>query len=151
MPDTIILYGKPTCAMVPTVRLVLERADADYEYINILADGQATARVREVNHGHEGVPTLEFPDGSTLTEPSTGDVKDKLRAMGYDIPTPSVAERLHALIAHPLVLYVALLVFVIGAFSGNRLLAIIGVVALSLILATNLLWTRVSTSRTLKR
>ena len=104
-----------------------------------------------MNLGHESVPTLEFPDGSALTEPSAGDVKDKLRAMGYDIPTPSAMERLQALIAHPLALYVTLLVLAFGAFSGNSLLVIIGAIALGLKLATNLLWTRVSTPSKLKR
>ena len=146
MRGRILLYGKPACAMVPPGRRILEQTGADYEYISILADAEAKARVREVNLGHESVPALEFPDGSTLTEPSTGDVNEKLRALGYDIPIFSVAERLCAFLARPLAVYTALQVSVFGAPSGNGLLALIGIVALGLKLARNLLWTRADTS-----
>lgn len=142
MSDKIILYGKPTCGMVAPVRLVLEQANADYEYINILADAQAKARVREINNGYESVPTLEFPDGSTLSEPLAGEVKTKLRALGYEIASPSGTQRLQALIANPLAIYAALLSLVIGVFSGNNLLLVIGLTVFGLRLLTNVLWAR---------
>lgn len=35
--------------------------------------------------GNESVPTLLFPDGSTLTEPSVGELKAKLESLGYEV------------------------------------------------------------------
>ena len=37
-------------------------------------------------NGYESVPTLVFPDGSTLTEPTNGGLQAKLGEMGYTVP-----------------------------------------------------------------
>jgi mycoredoxin len=34
-----------------------------------------------INRGYRSVPTLIFPDGSTLTEPRTSDLVQKLQAI----------------------------------------------------------------------
>jgi mycoredoxin len=87
---TIKLYAHPACSMVPVVTTVLKGAKVDYVYINIYEDNIAREFVREVNNGYESVPTLLFPDGSTLTEPSTGALKNKLNKFGYDVPLKSL-------------------------------------------------------------
>jgi mycoredoxin len=87
---TIKLYAHPTCPMVPPVIALLKGAEADYDYINIHQDDFARDYVREVNNGYESVPTLLFPDGTTLTEPSTGELKNKLNEFGYDVPFTSL-------------------------------------------------------------
>jgi mycoredoxin len=69
--------------MVRPVKMLLENSGAAYEYINILQDNDARAQVRAINHGNESVPTVVFPDGSTLTEPSTKILIAKLLALGY--------------------------------------------------------------------
>jgi mycoredoxin len=60
------------------VRSALDQAGIAYEYINIRQDEAGRARVREINAGCESVPTLVFPDGSTLTEPSPHALQQKL-------------------------------------------------------------------------
>lgn len=85
MAEKILVYGHPACPAVPPVRAMLAHAKVAHAYINIRQDGQAAALVRTINGGHESVPTLVFPDGTTLTEPSTGDLKRKLEAMGYRV------------------------------------------------------------------
>lgn len=85
MAEKILIYGHPACPAVPPVRAMLAQAKVAYEYINIRQDGQAAVLVRTINGGNESVPTLVFPDGTTLTEPSTGDLKRKLEAMGYRV------------------------------------------------------------------
>ena len=60
------------------MRSALDRAGINYAYVNIRQDEAARARVREINGGCESVPTLVFPDGSTLTEPSTSLLNQKL-------------------------------------------------------------------------
>lgn len=69
---------------------MLERVGAEYEYINIYQDVMARERVREINQGYESVPTLEFADGSTLTEPSTGELRKKLQSLGYHVPLTAI-------------------------------------------------------------
>ena len=88
--DTIIMYGTPTCPMVPPMKQMLARVDVQYEYVNLVGDLMARERVREINNGYESVPTFEFPDGSTLTEPSAGEMKRKLEHMGYDVPVSAM-------------------------------------------------------------
>lgn len=83
---TVMLYGRPTCAMTGPIRQVLERAGVPHTYVNILQDEAARERVRAINNGYESVPTLVFPDGSTLTEPSTAALTRKLSLLGYRVP-----------------------------------------------------------------
>ena len=83
MPDTIIVYGHPTCPGIGPVKGLLTQAKVKFEYIDIHQDGVAAARVRTINNGNESVPTLVFPDGSTLTEPTVGELQSKLKSLGY--------------------------------------------------------------------
>ncbi len=85
MKEKILVYGRPYCAMVPPVRKLLERAEVDYEYTDIWEDEEAAARVRRINQGNETVPTLVFPDGATMTEPSLRELLGKLAEMGYQL------------------------------------------------------------------
>jgi mycoredoxin len=64
---------------------MLTQAKVPYTYVDIHQDTHAAALVRSINQGNESVPTLVFPDGSTLTEPSPTDLKRKLEAMGYQV------------------------------------------------------------------
>ena len=84
--EPIIIYGTPTCPMVGPVKRMMSHADVPYEYINIHQDDDARQRVRDINQGNESVPTIIFPDDSSLTEPSAGELKSKLESIGYDVP-----------------------------------------------------------------
>jgi mycoredoxin len=92
--NRILLYGSTVCHMVPPVRNMLQRASADFEYVNIFNDHQARERVRAINGGYESVPTLVFPDGSTLTEPSLEALRAKLQDLGYEIAEPAAGQQL---------------------------------------------------------
>ncbi len=84
-PSKIILYGHSVCPGVGPVKGMFKQANIDYEYINIMQDPEAAARVQAINKGNESVPTLVFPDGTTLTEPSTGELIAKLKSLGYQV------------------------------------------------------------------
>lgn len=118
MSQKLILYGTPTCPMVPPVRGLLERAKVDFEYINIREDSEGRERVREINNGNESVPTLLFSDGSTLTEPSTRELKGKLKAEGYQAISPSPIQ---ALRENPIISFLALFFLLIGTFNSDGL------------------------------
>ena len=85
MPTPITLYGTPICPGLPPVRGLLAQAKIPYDYIDISRDPAAAAKVRALNDGNESVPTLTFPDGSSLTEPSAGQLKEKLEGLGYQV------------------------------------------------------------------
>jgi mycoredoxin len=111
--NKIVLYGSPACAGVPSVRNALERADAVYEYVDIHKVLEARERVREINHGYESVPTLVFPDGSTLTEP---------RWMEWT----------QLALQHPITRLVGIICLIGGMLSETDWLLIVGVVVLGL-------------------
>lgn len=111
MPEKITLYGHPACPMVYPVRAMFDRAGVVYEYINIHEDNHARERVREINNGNESVPTLIFPDGSTMTEPPMNLLESRIRAMGYQIPLTT------RLLAYaPRLLLVAIIIWAILRF-----------------------------------
>lgn len=85
MPDAIIVYGHPTCPNLGPVKGLLTQSKVKFEYIDIHQDGVAAARVRAINNGNESVPTLVFADGSTLTEPTVGELQSKLKSLGYKV------------------------------------------------------------------
>jgi mycoredoxin len=57
---------------------VLKANGIAYDEVDIEHDSAAAEFVGSVNGGNKTVPTVKFTDGSTLTNPSLGDVKAKL-------------------------------------------------------------------------
>ena len=55
MTERIILYGSLTCPMVPPVRSLLQRASAEFDYVDILFNQEARRRVIEINQGNASV------------------------------------------------------------------------------------------------
>jgi mycoredoxin len=74
----IILYATSWCYMSRNTRAFLDRNQIDYDYIDIDKDQAGEQFVLKTNHGYRSVPTLLFPDGSTLTEPSQSELSTKL-------------------------------------------------------------------------
>ena len=58
----------------------LDREGLAYRVVDIEHDPTAADYVMSVNGGNQTVPTLVFPDGSALTNPSVAQVKEKLVA-----------------------------------------------------------------------
>lgn len=85
MIDAIIVYGHPTCPLIGPIKGLLTQSKVKFDYVDIHQDSDAAARVREINNGNASVPTLVFPDGSTLTEPSVGELKSKLESLGHKV------------------------------------------------------------------
>ena len=85
MQDAIIVFGHPTCPSLGPVKGLLTQSKVKFEYVDIHQDSVAAARVRTINNGNESVPTLVFPDGSTLTEPTVGELQSKLTSLGYKV------------------------------------------------------------------
>ena len=113
--------------MVPPVRGMLKRSQADFEYINIHQDNDGRERVRQINNGNESVPTLVFSDGSTLTEPSTKQLKETLEGLGYQVIPPTATE---ALRENPIRSLLGLLFLLMGFFDGNPWLIGFGLLVL---------------------
>ena len=79
--DKIKVYGNSWCGDTRRARQFFDSNQIEYDWIDIEKDPEAAKIVEEINHGYRSVPTIVFPDGSTLTEPSTYELNKK---MGID-------------------------------------------------------------------
>jgi len=59
-------------------RRIFDELEIPYQWIDIDKDPEARSYVEEVNHGFRSVPTIIFPDGSMLVEPSNEILREKL-------------------------------------------------------------------------
>ncbi|UCG22831.1 MAG: NrdH-redoxin [Chloroflexota bacterium] len=76
--EKINLYVSNWCAHSRSVEGFLDRNNITVNKIKIDGDQQARAELVEINDGYASVPTLVFPDGSKLTEPSLSQLRAKL-------------------------------------------------------------------------
>ena len=68
--NDIILYGNTHCGGVRRARLFLDEHKIGYRFIDIDKDEEAAKHLESLARGYRSVPTLEWPDGSVLVEPS---------------------------------------------------------------------------------
>jgi len=132
--DNIVVYGSEICPMVPPVRGLLRRADVTYEYISIFRSPAARRRVMEINHGNASVPTLVFPDGSTLTEPTQAELTAKLQAMGHTIRPETRLQGVLLVLQAPTILTFGVVFLAIGVVASQPSLTVAGVVLLAVAL-----------------
>jgi mycoredoxin len=76
----VTMYSTVWCGYCRRLKDQMEREGITYRVVDIEDDPTAAALVMSVNGGNQTVPTLVFPDGSALTNPSLAQVKDKLAA-----------------------------------------------------------------------
>jgi len=81
MTATFTMYTTPWCGYCVRLKHGLERAGLTFTEVDIEQDESAAERVMQVNGGNQTVPTLEFADGSALTNPSVQQVQEKLAAL----------------------------------------------------------------------
>ena len=73
----IIMYATTWCGDCRMAKRWFDQHGIAYDYINIEEDAEATARVVQINGGQQRVPTIIFPDGSVLVEPSARELAAK--------------------------------------------------------------------------
>jgi mycoredoxin len=74
------MYTTVWCGYCQRLKAQMTREGIVFEEIDIENDPEAAAFVESVNGGNQTVPTLVFPDGTALTNPSIGQVKERLAA-----------------------------------------------------------------------
>jgi mycoredoxin len=74
----LTMYSTTWCGYCFRLKSQLERDGIGFEVVDIERDEAAAAYVMGVNSGNQTVPTLRFPDGSALTNPSIVQVKQRL-------------------------------------------------------------------------
>lgn len=75
---TVTIYSTPWCGYCHRLKSQLGREGVSYVEINIEEDPESAAFVESANGGNQTVPTVLFPDGSVLTNPSAAEVHARL-------------------------------------------------------------------------
>ena len=81
MSETIKMYSTPWCGDCRRAKMIFQSEGVSYEEIDISDNAEAVAYVEKVNNGLRSVPTIVFPDGTIMVEPSSPDLVKKLRAL----------------------------------------------------------------------
>ena len=76
----LTMYSTTWCGYCVRLKRMLDREGITYDEVNIEADPKAADLVMRVNGGNRTVPTVVFPDGAALTNPSIDQVKAALAA-----------------------------------------------------------------------
>lgn len=78
----VTMYSTPWCGYCQRLKAQMGREGIAFVEVDIEQDPEAAAFVEQVNGGNQTVPTLLYADGSAETNPSIGQVKAKLEAIG---------------------------------------------------------------------
>ncbi len=89
-PAGLIVYGHHACGLARMLAEALAERHIDHEWRDVL-NGEPRFReeLRRLARGYLSVPTVIFPDGTVMVEPSPGEVLRKLSSHG-----PGLVERL---------------------------------------------------------
>lgn len=78
MLQPLTMYTTTWCAFCRRLKSQLARDGIEMAEVDIEQDPAAADYVMSVNGGFQTVPTVVFPDGSAMTNPSAAQVKERL-------------------------------------------------------------------------
>jgi mycoredoxin len=81
MTQPLTMYTTPWCGYCKRLKRQLAADGIEMTEIDIEQDQAAAEFVMTVNSGNQTVPTVVFPDGSALANPSVATVKARLHEL----------------------------------------------------------------------
>lgn len=81
MSQPVTMYSTPWCGFCRRLKTQLAREGIEITEINIEQDPAAADYVMSVNGGNQTVPTVVFPDGTAMTNPSAAQVRERLKGL----------------------------------------------------------------------
>jgi mycoredoxin len=81
MAEPLTMYTTQWCAFCRRLKSQLAGDGIEVVEVDIEADPDAADYVMAVNGGFQTVPTIVFPDGSALTNPSPAAVREHLNEL----------------------------------------------------------------------
>jgi len=76
-PSQIVMYATEYCFDCMRAKKFFEANNISYLHVGLEGNEEATEFVIQINNGYRSVPTIVFPDGSILVEPSWDELKQK--------------------------------------------------------------------------
>lgn len=77
-PSQIVMYATEYCSDCHRAKKFFEANGIEYLRVGLEGNDEATEFVLNVNKGNRSVPTIIFPDGEVLVEPSWEDLRIKI-------------------------------------------------------------------------
>jgi len=77
----VTMYTTPWCGYCRRLKSQLAREGIEVAEIDIERDPAAADYVMSVNGGTQTVPTIVFPDGTAMSNPSAAQVRERLAAL----------------------------------------------------------------------
>ena len=78
---TFTMFSTPWCGYCHRLKSQLEREGIEFEMVDIEQHPEHVTTVEQANGGNQTEPTLLYRDGSTQTNPSVAQVKEKLASL----------------------------------------------------------------------
>lgn len=79
-PETMTMYSTTWCGYCRRLKSQLVREGIEFAEVDIEKTPGAAEFVMGVNGGNQTVPTVHFPNGTALTNPTLAEVKAQLTA-----------------------------------------------------------------------
>ncbi len=136
MPARIRIYGSPHCPMIEPVREILQRAKAPFDYIDISRDAPGRAALHQITHGYDTVPTVVFPDGLSLVEPTMDQLRQQLLRLGYQVHPVVATRKFLAIAANPATAFLGVMGVAIGIGTDTTWLWITGLILVLVVIAS---------------
>jgi mycoredoxin len=77
----ILMYGATWCRDCRRVKQFFDTRGIDYHWIDLEKVPQAVEVVLKHNNGMQSIPTILFPDGTVLVEPSNQELAVKVEEL----------------------------------------------------------------------
>ena len=84
MSEPVTMYTTQWCAFCRRLKSQLARDGIEVVEVDIERDEEAARYVLSVNGGNMTVPTVVFPDGTAMTNPSAAQVKERLNKLAVN-------------------------------------------------------------------
>ena len=81
MSQRVTMYTTQWCGFCRRLKSQLAREGIEVAEVDIERDPAAADYVMSVNGGNQTVPTIVFPNGTALTNPSAAQVRERLAAL----------------------------------------------------------------------
>ena len=78
---TFTMFTTPWCGYCRRLKGQLDREGIEFEMVDIEEHPEHVETVAKANGGNQTVPTLLFADGSTQTNPSVAQIKERLASL----------------------------------------------------------------------
>ena len=77
-PAKIIIYSTQYCPDCLRAKAFFEANNISYIPVQLEGNQAATEFVMKMNNGYRSVPTIIFPDGTVMVEPSWNELREKV-------------------------------------------------------------------------